>query len=138
MKKIKVVSIDTIVNMKGGKPYYENKYREVGDKCYHIGYSSYSLETAFEYKDEFFELVEIESDLVPFNEKYKVGFEIFKQDIELGLYDKSIVAVSIQIGRLFAFLELSDFTEVERNNEANRLRELYACWEKRYYLKEGK
>jgi hypothetical protein len=138
MKKIKVVSIDTIVNMKGGKPYYENKYREVGDKCYHIGYSSYSLETALEYKDEFFELVEIESDLVPFNVKYKVVFEIFKQDIELGLYDKSLVAVAMQIGRLSAFLELSDFTEDEKDNEENKLRELCNCWEKRYYSKEEK
>ena len=36
-EKIKVESIDTIVTMHGDKPYYENKYREVGDKCYHIG-----------------------------------------------------------------------------------------------------
>lgn len=72
------------------------------------------------------------------NEKYKIAYELCKQDIELGIYDKSLVAVFIQIGRLSAFLELSDFTEVERNNEENRLRELYACWEKRYYLKEGK
>lgn len=38
-EKIKVESIDTIVTMHGDKPYYENKYREVGDKCYHIGYA---------------------------------------------------------------------------------------------------
>lgn len=138
MEKIKVVSIDTIVNMIDGTPYYENKYRKVGDKCYYIGYSSYCLETALEYKEKYFELVEIESDLVPYNEKYKVVFEIFKQDIELGLYDKSIVAVFIQIGRLFAFLELSDFTEDERDNEENKLRELCNCWEKRYYSKEEK
>lgn len=31
-EKIKVESIDTIVTMHGDKPYYENKYREVGDK----------------------------------------------------------------------------------------------------------
>ena len=41
-----------------------------------------------------------------------------------------------QMGRISAYLELSDFTEDERNNEENRLRELCACWEKRYYLKE--
>lgn len=48
------------------------------------------------------------------NEKYKIAYELFKQDIELGLYDKSLVAVATQIGRLSAFLELSDFTEDER------------------------
>ena len=44
----------------------------------------------------------------------------------------------MQIGRLSAFLELSDFTEDERDNEENKLRELCNCWEKRYYSKEGK
>ena len=124
--------------MRGNKPYYENKYRVVGDKCYYIGYGSYCLETALKYKEEFFELVEIESDLVSFNEKYKAEFERFKQHIELGIYDKAIVAFIMQMGRISAYLELSDFTEVERNNEENRLRELYVCWVKRYYFKEEK
>lgn len=64
------------------------------------------------------------------NEKYKIAYELCKQDIELGLYDKSLVAVAMQIGRLSAFLELSDFTEDERDNEENKLRELCNCWEK--------
>ena len=58
-EKIKVESIDTIVTMHGDKPYYENKYREVGDKCYHIGYSSYYLDVALEYKEKYFEVVEL-------------------------------------------------------------------------------
>lgn len=37
------------------------------------------------------------------NEKYKIAYELCKQDIELGLYDKSLVAVAMQIGRLSAF-----------------------------------
>jgi hypothetical protein len=45
---------------------------------------------------------------------------------------------TIQIGRLSTFLELSDFTEDERDNEENKLRELCNCWEKRYYSKEEK
>ena len=56
-EKIKVDSIDTIVTTHGDKPYYENKYREVGDKCYHIGYSSYRLDVALEYREKYFELV---------------------------------------------------------------------------------
>lgn len=72
------------------------------------------------------------------NEKYKIAYEVCKQDIELGLYDKSLVVVAMQIGRLYAFLELSDFTEDERDNEKNKLRELFNCWVKRYYSKESK
>lgn len=64
-EKIKVESIDTIVTMHGDKPYYENKYREVGDKCYHIGYSSYYLDVALEYRKKYFEVVERESDWIP-------------------------------------------------------------------------
>lgn len=72
------------------------------------------------------------------NEKYKIAYELCKQDIELGLYDKALVALAIQIGRISTFLELSDFTEDERDNEENKLRELCNCWEKRYYSKEEK
>lgn len=72
------------------------------------------------------------------NEKYKEVYEIFKQDIEQGIYDRSLIAVAIQIGRVTAFLELSDFTENERDNEENKLRELYSVWEKRYHTKEEK
>ena len=68
-EKIKVESIDTIVTMHGDKPYYENKYREVGDKYYHIGYSSYRLDVALEYREKYFELVERESNWIPCSER---------------------------------------------------------------------
>lgn len=71
------------------------------------------------------------------NEKYQLFYNTFKKDIELGLYDKALVAFIMQMGRISAYLELSDFTEVERNNEENKLRELTFIWEKRYYSKEG-
>lgn len=71
-------------------------------------------------------------------EKYLVEYERFKQDIEQGVYDKSLVAVSVQIGRLSAFLELSDITAVERDSEENRLRELCDYWEKKILFKGGK
>ena len=72
-KKIKVDSIDTIVTMHGDKPYYENKYREVGDKYYHIGYSSYYLDVALEDRKKYFEVVERESDWIPCNERMPKG-----------------------------------------------------------------
>lgn len=69
-EKIKVESIDTIVTMHGDKPYYENKYREVGDKCYHIGYSSYCLDVALEYRKKYFEVVERKSDWILCSEQF--------------------------------------------------------------------
>lgn len=69
------------------------------------------------------------------NEKFKIAYELCKQDIELGLYDKYLVSLAMQIGMLYAYLELSDYPEDERDNEENKLRELRNCWEKRYYSK---
>lgn len=37
------------------------------------------------------------------NEKYKIAYELCKQDIELGLYDKFLVALAIQISRISTF-----------------------------------
>lgn len=72
------------------------------------------------------------------NEKYKEEYEIFKLDISIGLYDNATIAMSINFGRLLAFLELSNFTETERSEEEKKIRVLYHDWEKRYYLKEEK
>lgn len=55
--KIQVTSIDVIVRKINGIPYYEIKYMKLGEDYYHIGYSSYDMETVFRWKDEYFELV---------------------------------------------------------------------------------
>lgn len=55
---VKVNSLEIIVRMIGGKPYYEVKYREFDKKDYSIGYSSYSLKTVLGFIDEYFEIVE--------------------------------------------------------------------------------
>lgn len=66
------------------------------------------------------------------NEKYKVEYERLKTDLSIGLYDKSLIAFAIQYGRLLAFLELSVFTSIERDNEEDKLLKLCSEWEKRY------
>ena len=43
--------------MIGKKPYYEIKYKEIGEDYYHVGYSSYKLENVLAWKDECFEIV---------------------------------------------------------------------------------
>ena len=57
-EKIKVESLDIIVTMIDGKPYYEIKYKEVGKRHYNIGYSSYDLDFVLEWKEKWFEVVE--------------------------------------------------------------------------------
>nr|DAE28724.1 MAG TPA: hypothetical protein [virus sp. ctmTa7] len=57
-KKTKVTSLDIIVTMYGDKPYYEIKYKKLGDDSYYIGYSSFSLNLVLDWKREHFELVE--------------------------------------------------------------------------------
>lgn len=57
--RIKVTEAVIIVTRIGEswKPYYEIKYKEVGDSGYTIGYGSYSLKNVFEWYDECFEIV---------------------------------------------------------------------------------
>lgn len=57
MEKVKVTSAEIIVTGKKEKPYFEIKYKEVGSKHYNIGYSSYDLDTVFNYRDECLEVV---------------------------------------------------------------------------------
>ncbi|MCI5919064.1 MAG: hypothetical protein MRZ75_07075 [Roseburia sp.] len=56
-ERIKVSCLDIIATMIGKKPYYEIKYKEIGEDYYHVGYSSYKLENVLAWKDECFEIV---------------------------------------------------------------------------------
>ena len=76
-EKIKVESLDIIVNMTDGKPYYEIKYKVLGERHYNIGYSSYNLDFVIEWRDQYFEVVEnkdtkdtnVPSKWIPITEK---------------------------------------------------------------------
>ncbi len=72
------------------------------------------------------------------NEKYKEEYERFKLDISIGLYDNAIIAMSSNLGRLLAFLELSSFNETERSEEEKKLEPYIMIGKKRYYSKEEK
>lgn len=58
IEKNKVTSLEIIVRMIGNKPYYEIKYKKLGENFYNVGYSSYSLKNVLLWKDECFEFVE--------------------------------------------------------------------------------
>lgn len=61
-QRIKVTSAEIIVaNTKGarqGKPYYEIKYKEVGQEEYNIGFASYKLPYVLHWLDTCFEIIE--------------------------------------------------------------------------------
>lgn len=56
--KNKVTSLEIIVRMIDNKPYYEIKYKKVGEYYYHVGYSSFNIDNVLKWRDECFELVE--------------------------------------------------------------------------------
>ena len=58
MNKEKVTELSIIMEMIDNKPYYSLQYRNIGEKDYNIGYSSYNLKTVLGFIDEYFELVE--------------------------------------------------------------------------------
>lgn len=55
--KLVVDNIEVIVRGIANKPYYEIKYREVGNDDYNIGFGSYDLNNVLKWKEEEFEVV---------------------------------------------------------------------------------
>lgn len=56
-EKIKVTSIEIIVEGEKENPYFEIKYREVGKNYNNIGYGSFCLDNVLEWRDNCFEVV---------------------------------------------------------------------------------
>lgn len=58
-KKVLVVEKpEIVVHGTKEKPYFEIKYKELGEDDYTLGYSSYSLDFVFQWLEEYFEVVE--------------------------------------------------------------------------------
>ena len=43
------------------KPYYEIKYKKVGEDYYQVGYSSFNIDNVLKWRDECFELVYVKA-----------------------------------------------------------------------------
>ena len=56
-EQIKVSSIYVIASEHCNKPYYEIRYKEVGNDFYNIGYSSFNLEQVLYWRHRCFEVV---------------------------------------------------------------------------------
>lgn len=59
--KNKVTSLEIIVRMIDNKPYYEIKYKKVGEDYYQVGYSSFNIDNVLKWRDECFELVYVKT-----------------------------------------------------------------------------
>lgn len=51
IQKNKVTSLEIIVRMIDNKPYYEIKYKKVGEDYYHVGYSSFNIDNVLKLLD---------------------------------------------------------------------------------------
>lgn len=56
-ERIKVSDLEIIVTMIDKDPYYEIKYKKIGENHYNVDYSSYKLENVLAWKDECFEIM---------------------------------------------------------------------------------
>ena len=59
--KNKVTSMEIIVRMIDNKPYYEIKYKKVGEDYCHVGYSSFNIDNVLKWRNECFELVDVKA-----------------------------------------------------------------------------
>ena len=64
-QKTKVTELEQIFRIIDDNPYFELKYKKVGDDYYHVGYSSYDFHDVLQWERECFELancIECKSD----------------------------------------------------------------------------
>lgn len=57
VKKEIVTELEQIFRIIDDKPYFELKYKKVGEDYYHVGYSSFDFHNVLKWKAEYFELV---------------------------------------------------------------------------------
>lgn len=51
-----VTELEQIFRIVDDKPYFELKYKKVGDDYYHVGYSSFDFHNVLKWEKEYFEL----------------------------------------------------------------------------------
>ena len=55
-----VTELEQIFRIVDDKPYFELKYKKVGEDYYHVGYSSFDFHNVLKWKEDCFELVKEE------------------------------------------------------------------------------
>lgn len=68
-EKINVSEAEIVVHGTADKPYYEIKYLPIGEREYHIGYSSYDLSNVLNWLKECFEII---TDIPVFGEWHNI------------------------------------------------------------------
>lgn len=58
IEKNKVTDLEIIARIRGNHPYYEIKYKKIGENWFTIGYGSFDIKNVSKWKEECFEIVE--------------------------------------------------------------------------------
>lgn len=67
-ERVKAINPQIVVHGTLDKPYYEISYWDTNDNQWHIGYSSYDLQTVKGYLDNYFEIIEADVEPVKHGE----------------------------------------------------------------------
>lgn len=108
-KKLIVDDIEIIVCdsvLKGDKPYYQIRYREVGKKYYNIGFGSYYLENVVKWRKEEFEVVSSERIGEETGNKTNTKIEAVENKLDVIL--ESQATIMNAIGSVICMSEIKD------------------------------
>lgn len=93
--KLVVDDIEVIVRGIANKPYYEIKYREVGNDDYNIGFGSYDLNNVLKWKEEEFEVVSEKEEKETKEVTNRMLLEHLKEiEIALGCLTERMIDIS--------------------------------------------
>lgn len=110
----KVSSAEIISRNIDGKPYYEIKYKKIGEDFYHVGYSSYCLDYVLEWLNKYFEFCG-ESKVIVNNGWILVSERLPEAPRENPIFDnKPLEIYMVDIGERYplrAFWNGKDFTD---------------------------
>lgn len=105
INKIKTSSAEIVVHETKEKPYYEIKYFDLSDNEMRIGYSSYNLDTVFEYLKKYFDIV---------NEKSEPEIERVKRRLSEAEYNRDFCIKQL----VMAAKEVEEYKEALKNLES--------------------
>lgn len=106
--KLVVDDIEVVVRGVRSKPYYEIKYREVGNNDYNIGFCSYDLNDVLKWKEEEFEVVSEKEEKETKEVTNRMLLEHLKEiEIAQGCIANSINALFYVIGKRKEQLKLN-------------------------------
>jgi NTP pyrophosphatase (non-canonical NTP hydrolase) len=127
IEKEKVTELDLVFEVMGEKPYYQIKYKKVGDNFYHTGYGSYNFEVVLEYRDKYFELVKEEKSST--KERYIIDkYTIARSILYYGEEKQSTVCME-ECAELIQAISKAKRGKINRDNMIEEIADVLICIE---------